>query len=83
MKGFIFFLFPIIFCRCSDDGPKKKDKKELPAVVSVEVNGTSGDYTFSVGVLSPDLGCEQYADWIGTHPATAARCGQCSFWTTI
>lgn len=32
-------------------------------VISVEVNGSPGSYTFFVGVRSPDLGCEQYADW--------------------
>ena len=32
-------------------------------VVSVEVDGKSGAYTFTVGIRSPDQGCEQYADW--------------------
>jgi len=30
---------------------------------SVEVFGGPGSYTFSVGILSPDTGCDQYADW--------------------
>jgi hypothetical protein len=32
-------------------------------VVSVKVDGKPGGYTFTVGVRSPDQGCEQYADW--------------------
>jgi hypothetical protein len=32
-------------------------------VRAVEVQGSAGDYTFSVTVESPDIGCEQYADW--------------------
>ncbi len=32
-------------------------------VVSVQVSGQAGAYHFSVGVRSPDTGCEQYADW--------------------
>ncbi len=32
-------------------------------VVSVDVDGSPNQYQFSVGVLSPDTGCEQYADW--------------------
>ena len=33
------------------------------AVVSVTASGNPGSYSFSVGVSSPDTGCEQYADW--------------------
>jgi hypothetical protein len=32
-------------------------------VLSVEVSGDPGAYTFSVEISSPDLGCNQYADW--------------------
>jgi hypothetical protein len=32
-------------------------------VVSVEVRGEPNVYQFSVGIASPDTGCEQYADW--------------------
>jgi hypothetical protein len=37
----------------------------LPAarIVSVQASGSPGAYSFSVGVASPDLGCNQYADW--------------------
>jgi len=32
-------------------------------VLSVQVSGDPGAYTFSVEISSPDLGCQQYADW--------------------
>ena len=32
-------------------------------VLTVEVSGDPGAYTFSVEIRSPDLGCNQYADW--------------------
>jgi hypothetical protein len=35
----------------------------LADVISVEVTGDPGAYRFRVGVLSPDTGCDQYADW--------------------
>gem|GEM_PF-767227 len=36
---------------------------ELANVISVEARGDPGSYTFSVGISSPDEGCQQYADW--------------------
>jgi len=35
----------------------------LADIVSVEVTGQSGAYQFAVEIRSPDLGCDQYADW--------------------
>jgi hypothetical protein len=32
-------------------------------VISVEVTGDPNAYRFSVGIASPDTGCDQYADW--------------------
>jgi len=32
-------------------------------VVAVEASGQPGAYDFSVGIASPDRGCQQYADW--------------------
>ncbi len=36
---------------------------EMASIVSVSVNGKASNYTFNVGVSSPDMGCNQYADW--------------------
>lgn len=33
------------------------------AIVSVSVTGEENNYRFSVGVSSPDTGCEHYANW--------------------
>ena len=32
-------------------------------IISVSVKGESNNYEFSVGIQSPDTGCDQYADW--------------------
>lgn len=50
----------------SDDKKEQDpfDHAELQAAVtSVSAQGSSGAYTFSVGISSPDEGCERYADW--------------------
>ena len=35
----------------------------LANVISVTTTGLNNNYTFSVGILSPDVSCVQYADW--------------------
>ena len=32
-------------------------------VIDISVSGAENQYTFSVTILSSDLGCQQYADW--------------------
>jgi hypothetical protein len=32
-------------------------------VIAVQVSGEPGAYQFNVGILSPDKGCAQFADW--------------------
>jgi hypothetical protein len=42
---------------------KTDDSNSQAEVLSVDMNGDPGDYSFSVKVSSPDEGCSQYADW--------------------
>jgi hypothetical protein len=51
---------PNNFVDCDDDSP---NEGEFAEVVSVQFSGSANEYNFSVGVLSPDTGCDQYADW--------------------
>lgn len=39
------------------------DSTKLADVISVDVSGSEGAYRLSVGISSPDTGCDQYADW--------------------
>ncbi|MFO7929678.1 MAG: hypothetical protein R6U35_08425 [Candidatus Humimicrobiaceae bacterium] len=43
----------------------QQEKSEMITadIVSVEVSGEDNNYQFSVGIKSPDTGCDQYADW--------------------
>jgi len=40
-----------------------EENRALADVISVQVTGNAGAYQFSVGISSPDTGCDQYADW--------------------
>lgn len=42
---------------------KKRNARVQADVISVQVTGEPGTYQFTVGIHSPDTGCEQYADW--------------------
>jgi len=48
------------------DGPRPRaplPPLELADVIRVSSSGVPGDYSLSVTVSSPDIGCEFYADW--------------------
>jgi hypothetical protein len=71
MKNHIFLVvifLAIYLMNCSNDVTKIRDEnsgddKAVADVVSVSVTGESNAYAFSVRIMSPDTGCEQYADW--------------------
>ena len=59
-------------CACGSDGSGTDEDAEqgvtiaesrLATVTAVNYSGEPGNYIFSVTVESPDLGCNQYADW--------------------
>jgi hypothetical protein len=45
------------------DATSRVSETIVADVVSVQVTGGPDSYQFSVGVSSPDEGCDQYADW--------------------
>ncbi|MFK5981571.1 MAG: hypothetical protein QM499_01555 [Flavobacteriaceae bacterium] len=69
--NFFYFIFPLLFitsCNSSDDPVISEEIEiieilEKAEVVSVSVSGDENNYTFSVGILSTETGCEQYANW--------------------
>lgn len=46
------------------ENTNNEDQEIIEAVVvSIAVSGSPDQYQFQVGISSPDIGCEQYADW--------------------
>ena len=72
---FLLFAFWITCCSSTDNSTDPKinisTKEEslqettdgVASVVEVSVSGEENQYSFSVTISSPDLGCQQYADW--------------------
>jgi len=56
-------LLSLIFCLNIACGADVSESIEGANIVSVSVSGSEDNYTFSVGIKSPDTGCRQYADW--------------------
>jgi len=72
MSQFIYLLIPFFIltasCNTSNDTVITEEIEiiellEKAEVVSVSVSGNENNYNFNVGILSPDTGCEQYANW--------------------
>lgn len=49
--------------RTTTEEQMNEEKAVMADVISVDVSGSAYQYQFSVGISSPDTGCEQYADW--------------------
>ena len=71
----LFFLFGLWMTCCSSThnsvdpniGMEEEEMQEttegVAVVTDVSVSGDENQYIFSVTITSPDLGCQQYADW--------------------
>jgi len=42
---------------------READSQTMAHVLSIQATGESNNYFFTVAIQSPDLGCNQYADW--------------------
>ena len=58
-------LTPTVDPDSPDEAPlaKATDNAVVANVTDVAVSGSAGSYQLSVTIASPDLGCDQYADW--------------------
>ena len=61
--GFISVLMIAISCTEAGSGTIQSEDETNAVVLNVDVTGEELGYNFAVSISSPDLGCEQYADW--------------------
>ncbi len=67
MNFFISLFLLLISCSTSSVNETKNIEIQtgdsVAKIVSVKTSGNENNYSFSVGVLSSETGCNQYADW--------------------
>lgn len=62
-------LVSIILSACQVKNEIDREQEAAPTgsqsaeVLSLDISGSEGNYTFNVEVKSPDTGCDQYTDW--------------------
>ena len=65
--GFLILLLLVLGCISSvvqeEKEPTETTQGVAADIVSVVVSGSENAYQFTVGIKSPDTGCEQYANW--------------------